>query len=61
MRLGCVLAAFTPLPLGEFLALAREVEQRGYHPAWVGEGSGYDAIRVMTLIASATERLHVGS
>jgi len=61
MRLGCVLAAFAPLPLGEFLALAREVEQRGYHQAWVGEVSGYDAISVMTLIASATERLHVGS
>jgi len=61
MRLGCVLAAFTPLPLGEFLALAREVERRGYHQAWVGEVSGYDAVSVMTLIASATERLHVGS
>jgi probable F420-dependent oxidoreductase len=61
MRLGCVLAAFTPLPAEEFVAVAREVERRGYHQAWVGEVSGYDAVSVMTLIASATERLHVGS
>jgi probable F420-dependent oxidoreductase len=61
MRLGCVLAAFTPLPAAEFVAVAREVERRGYHQAWVGEVSGYDAISVMTLIASSTERLHVGS
>jgi probable F420-dependent oxidoreductase len=61
MRLGCVLAAFTPLPAAEFVAVAREVEQRGYHRAWIGEVSGYDAVSVMALIASATERLHVGS
>ncbi len=61
MRLGCVLSALTSLPATEFLAVAREVEQRGYHMAWVGEVSGYDAVSLMTLIASATERLHVGS
>lgn len=61
MRLGCVLAALTPLPAAEFVAVAREVERRGYHQAWVGEVSGYDAVSVMTLIATATERLHVGS
>jgi len=60
-RLGCVLAPFTSLPTADFVAVAREVEQRGYHTAWVGEVSGYDAVSVMTLIASATERLHVGS
>src|SRR2546427_11510883 len=45
----------------EFLAVAREAEARGYHTAWTGEVSGYDAISVMTLIASHTERIHVGS
>src|SRR5207247_156311 len=42
-------------------AVAREAEARGYHTAWTGEVSGYDAISVMTLIASHTERIHVGS
>src|SRR2546428_177057 len=60
-RLGIVLSAFTPLPTAEFLAVAREAEARGYHTAWTGEVSGYDAISVMTLIASHTERIHVGS
>jgi len=60
-RLGCVLAAFTPLPTAEFVAVAREVERRGYQQAWVGEVSGYDAVSVMTLILTATERLQVGS
>ena len=60
-RLGIVLSAFTPLPTTEFLAVAREAEARGYHTAWTGEVSGYDAISVMTLIASHTERIRVGS
>lgn len=60
-RLGIVLSAFTPLPTAEFLAVAREAEARGYHTAWTGEVSGYDAISVMTLIASHTERIRVGS
>jgi len=29
--------------------------------AWTGEASGYDAITLMAIIASHTERLHVGS
>ena len=60
-RLGIVLSAFTPLPTAEFLAVAREAEARGYHTAWTGEVSGYDAISVMTLIAGHTERIRVGS
>ena len=60
-RLGIVLSAFTPLPTAEFLAVAREAEARGYHTAWTGEVSGYDAVSVMTLIASHTERIRVGS
>jgi probable F420-dependent oxidoreductase len=60
-RLGVVLSAFTPLPAAEFRSVAREAEARGYHTAWVGEVAGYDAISVMTLIASATERIRVAS
>ena len=60
-RLGIVLSAFTPLPTAEFLAVAREAEQRGYHTGWVGEVAGYDALTVMAVIATHTERLQVGS
>jgi probable F420-dependent oxidoreductase len=61
VRLGIVLAPFAALPAAEFIAVAREAEARGYHMAWTGEASGYDAITLMTMIASHTERLHVGS
>src|SRR5207245_5353806 len=61
VRLGIVLAPFAALPAAEFIAVAREAEARGYHMAWTGEASGYDAITLMTVIASHTERLHVGS
>src|SRR3989338_7430661 len=60
-RLGIVLSAFTPLPAAGLLAVAREAEARGYHTAWVGEVAGYDALTVMALLATHTERLHVGS
>jgi probable F420-dependent oxidoreductase len=60
-RLGIVLSPFASQPVTDFLAVAREAEARGYHTAWVGESSGYDAISLMTLIASHTDRIHVGS
>ena len=60
-RLGIVLSPFTRLPTAEFVAVAREAEARGYHTAWVGEAGGHDAVSLMTLIATHTERLHVGS
>ena len=60
-RLGIVLAPFAALPAPEFVAVAREAEARGYHTAWTGEASGYDALTLMATIASHTERLHVGS
>ena len=60
-RLGIVLAAFAGQPPADLVAAAREAEQRGYHTAWVGESSGYDAISLMTMIAAHTERLHVAS
>jgi probable F420-dependent oxidoreductase len=61
MRIGIVLAPFAALPAAEFIAIAREAEARGYHMAWTGEASGYDAITLMATIATHTERLHVGS
>jgi len=58
-RMGFVLSSAAALPPDEFTAIAREVEARGYHTAWTGEVSGWDAITVMTMIASRTERLNV--
>ena len=60
-RDGAVLAAFPTLPLAEYLALVRDAEARGYHTAWAGETAGGDAITLMTLMASHTERLHIAS
>jgi probable F420-dependent oxidoreductase len=60
-RLGIVLAGFTPLPPADFIAAAREAEARGYHTAWLGEVSGYDAIVMSTVVATHTTRLHVAN
>jgi probable F420-dependent oxidoreductase len=61
MRLGIVLAGFTSAPLADFIAAAREAEARGYHTAWLGEVSGYDAIVMSTVVATHTEKLHVAN
>ena len=61
MRLGIVLAGFTSAPLADFVAAAREAEARGYHTAWLGEVSGYDAIVMSTVVATHTETLHVAN
>jgi probable F420-dependent oxidoreductase len=61
MRLGIVLAGFTSAPLADFVAAAREAEARGYHTAWLGEVSGYDAIVMSTVVATHTEKLHVAN
>jgi probable F420-dependent oxidoreductase len=61
MRVGIVLAGFTPLPAADFLAAAREAEARGYHTAWLGEVSGYDALVMSTVAATHTERLVVAN
>jgi probable F420-dependent oxidoreductase len=58
---GIVLAAFASQPPADFVAIALEAERRGYHTAWVGETAGYDAMTVMTVIATHTERMQVGS
>jgi probable F420-dependent oxidoreductase len=61
MRLGIVLAGFASLPAAEFIAAAREAEARGYHTAWLGEVSGYDAIVMSTVVATHTEKLNVAN
>ena len=61
MRVGAVLAAYPALPLPEYLALARDCEARGYDTLWLGETAGGDAITLMTLLASHTERVGVAS
>ena len=44
-----------------YLSLNRYAEARGYHTAWLGEVSGYDAIVMSTVVATHTERLHVAN
>jgi probable F420-dependent oxidoreductase len=61
MRVGAVVAAFPALPLADYLALVRDVEARGYHTAWVGETASGDAITLMALVASHTQRIGVAS
>lgn len=60
-RLGFVLASAAALPPDDFIAIAQETETRGYHTAWTGEVSGWDAFTVMAMIAGRTSRLHVAS
>ena len=61
MRLGIVLAPFASAPLADFVAIAREAETRGYHTAWLGEVSGYDAIVMSTVALTHTETLNVAN
>ena len=45
----------------DYLKLAREMEERGYATAWIGEAGGADAITPLALVASATSRLGIAS
>lgn len=45
----------------EFVALAHEIEERGYRTAWTGETVGADALTVMTLLATHTKRLEMAT
>jgi alkanesulfonate monooxygenase SsuD/methylene tetrahydromethanopterin reductase-like flavin-dependent oxidoreductase (luciferase family) len=49
------------MPIGEFPAIAREAEARGYRTAWVGEASGTEAIVLSTLIATHTSTLRIAN
>lgn len=60
-RLGVFLPWVPTVTPAEFVELAREVEARGYHTAWMGETTSADALALMTLVASHTERLHAAT
>jgi probable F420-dependent oxidoreductase len=45
----------------EFIALAQEIEARGYRTAWMGEAAGTDAVTVMSLLAAHTTRLEAAT
>src|SRR5438034_3304196 len=49
------------MPIGEFPAIAREAEARGYRTAWVGEASGTEAIALSTLIATHTSTIRIAN
>ena len=59
--LGLALPFFHALPVADYVALAREAEQRGYDTAWTAEVAGQDAFTTMTLLASGTTRLKVAT
>jgi probable F420-dependent oxidoreductase len=48
-------------PLRDHGALARDLEARGYDDLWVGEVNAYDAVSVLTLAASSTASIGVGT
>ena len=60
-RLGLTFPFLHAVGLAEYLDLAREMEQRGYDTAWIGEAGGADGITPLALVASATSRLGVAT
>ena len=60
-RLGVAIPFFHAFPPDEYVALAKEVEERGYDTAWIGEAGGGDGITPMAVIASHTRRLRVAN
>ena len=59
--LGISLPFVPTFTADEFVALAREVEARGYRTAWMGEAAGTDAVSVMSMMAAVTTRLEVAT
>ncbi len=45
----------------EYVSFVCEMEERGYHNAWIGETAGSDAITTMALVANHTSRLGIAS
>ncbi len=54
-------ASFHTFGPAEYVALAREAEQRGYDTIWTGEVAGPDAFTIMTLVAANTTRLRLAT
>jgi probable F420-dependent oxidoreductase len=61
MRLGIALPHFPALALSVYRGIASEAEARGYDTAWVGETAGGDAVTVISILATATERLRLAT
>ncbi|MGH7324361.1 MAG: LLM class F420-dependent oxidoreductase [Candidatus Rokuibacteriota bacterium] len=61
MSLGLAVPFFHAFGPTEYVALAREAEERGYDTAWTAEVAGHDAFTTMTLIAANTGRLRVAT
>jgi len=61
MMIGVSVPFVPTFTADELVALAREVEARGYRTAWMGEAAGTDAVTVMTLMAAHTTRLEVAT
>ena len=59
--LGVSIPFIPTVSYDEFVALAREIEARGYRRAWTGETVGADALSVMTLLAAVTPRLEMAT
>lgn len=60
-RLGLTLPFSAAFTAEQYVALLRDAETRGFEAAWAGEVAGPDAITVLTLIASHTDRLRVAT
>src|SRR5687768_3548537 len=60
-RVGLSLPFVYSGPSTEVVPILREVEARGYDTAWIGEAAAGDAVTVMTLVASHTQRLRAAS
>ena len=60
IRIG-VMIPMAGRSLGEHRALVRELEAQGYDDLWVGEVNELDAVSVLALAASWTDRIGIGS
>src|SRR5918912_2393745 len=49
------------VPISGHAAIVRAAEEAGYTDGWPGEVSGYDAFTPLTVAASATERMRLGT
>jgi probable F420-dependent oxidoreductase len=49
------------VPISEHAPVVRVAEEAGYTDAWPGEVSGYDAFTPLTVAATATERMRLGT
>ena len=60
-RLGLAASFFHTFGPADYVALAREAEQRGYDTLWTGEVAGPDAFTILTLVAAHTTRLRLAT